>query len=72
LQGCDAKKIIQDYLAACDTKDRIHRLGLPDGQYTQYYLQEKEQIMLDAIENNKLETVTTTQEDLDLILNGLI
>lgn len=77
------------------SKDRIHRLGLPDGQYTQYYfmqeffisrdgepyslderiltrLQEKEQIMLNAIENNELETVTTTQEDLDLIFNGLI
>lgn len=60
------------------SKDRIHRLGLPDGQYTQYYfleeqyvtndgepfsldekiydrLREKEQIMLDAIENNVLE-----------------
>lgn len=77
------------------SKDRIHRLGLPEGQYTQYYfmqelfttkdgdpysldekilirLQEKEQIMLDAIENNRLETVTTTQEDLDLIFSGLI
>ena len=77
------------------SKDRIHRLGLPEGQYTQYYfmqelfttkdgdpysldekilirLQEKEQIMLDAIENNQLETVTTTQEDLDLIFNGLL
>ena len=76
------------------SKDRIHRLGLPAGQYTQYYylqenfktamgedysldeciltrLQEKEQIMLDAIENQKLETVTTTQEDLDLIFDGL-
>lgn len=77
------------------SKDRIHRLGLLDGQYTQYYfmqelfttkdgapyslddkilirLQEKEQIMLNAIENNKLETVTTTQDDLDLIFQGLI
>ena len=76
------------------SKDRIHRLGLPNGQYTQYYymqehfvtednddysldeqilirLQEKEQIMLDAIENQKLEKVTTTQEDLDLIFSGL-
>ena len=34
-------------------------------------LQEKERIMLDAIENQKLEKVTTTQEDLDLIFGGL-
>lgn len=77
------------------SKDRIHRLGLPEGQYTQYYfmqelfttrdgdsyslderilnrLQEKEQTMLNAIENNKLETVTTTQEDIELIFKGLI
>lgn len=63
------------------SKDRIHRLGLPDGQYTQYYymqehfqtndgddysldekimtrLQEKEQTMLDAIENQRLEIVS--------------
>ncbi|OUN21943.1 SNF2-related protein [Pseudoflavonifractor sp. An85] len=76
------------------SKDRIHRLGLPDGQYTQYYylqqqfvtgegepfsldarilnrLNEKERIMLEAIENNCLESVTTVQEDLDLIFQGL-
>lgn len=76
------------------SKDRIHRLGLPDGQYTQYYymqesyvtedqedysldeqillrLRDKEQTMLNAIENNRLESVTTTQEDLDLIFKGL-
>lgn len=76
------------------SKDRIHRLGLPDGQYTQYYflqeqfvtndgegfsldqkiytrLKEKEQIMLDAIENNILEPGTTAQEDLDIIFKDL-
>lgn len=77
------------------SKDRIHRLGLPDGQYTQYYfleeqyvtndgepfsldekiydrLREKEQIMLDAIENNVLEKGSTTQEDLDIIFKDII
>lgn len=71
------------------SKDRIHRLGLPDNQYTQWYfceayykfkesvfsmddkiyqrLREKENIMLDAIENQELEESTSTQEDLDLI-----
>ncbi len=75
------------------SKDRIHRLGLPDGQYTQYYyleeaytdedgafalgekiynrLREKEQIMLNAIENQVLEKVTSTDEDLELIFSGL-
>lgn len=76
------------------SKDRIHRLGLPDGQYTQYYylqqqfitdmdepfsldariltrLYEKEQIMLNAIEADCLESVTTVQEDLELIFSGL-
>lgn len=76
------------------SKDRIHRLGLPEGQYTQYYflqedyvttdnnefsldkkiydrLKEKEQIMLDAIENNVLEKGMTTQEDLDVIFGEL-
>ena len=77
------------------SKDRIHRLGLPDSQYTQYYysevtfsnidtqedysldvkiyerLKQKEQIMLDAIDNNVLEPVTTSQEDLDIIFNDL-
>lgn len=73
------------------SKDRIHRLGLPDDQYTQYYfmqvnyetedgswsmdnavyqrLKEKEQIMLDAIDNHILETMPTSQEDLDLIFS---
>lgn len=76
------------------SKDRIHRLGLPDGQYTQWYflkqfyqkddvkvslndniykrLVEKEEIMLDAIENHILEEVTTTQEDLDIIFGNLL
>ena len=75
------------------SKDRIHRLGLPNGQYTQYYyleeaytdedgafalgekiynrLREKEQIMLNAIENQVLEKVTSTNEDLELIFSGL-
>ena len=75
------------------SKDRIHRLGLPDGQYTQYtYLQlmyktedgpwsmdaavldrlyEKEQTMLQAIDNQVLETLPTTEEDLDLIFEKL-
>ena len=75
------------------SKDRIHRLGLPDGQYTQYYymqsifkigendfsidskiyerLVDKEKIMLDAIDNNKLEKVTTNAEDLEFILEKL-
>lgn len=75
------------------SKDRIHRLGLPENQYTQYYyllnifeyhgkdfsideqvynrLMEKERIMLDAIDNNYMEEVTTTQEDLNLIFGKL-
>ncbi|NLK94210.1 MAG: DEAD/DEAH box helicase family protein [Clostridiales bacterium] len=75
------------------SKDRIHRLGLPENQYTQYYymqsnysfdgnefsideqiyerLMEKEQIMLDAIENNELEEVTSSEEDLELIFSKL-
>jgi len=75
------------------SKDRIHRLGLPEGQYTQYYymqdlfeydennfsvdeqiyirLMEKEQIMLNAIDNNELEKVTTPEEDLNLIFSKL-
>lgn len=76
------------------SKDRIHRLGLPNNQYTQYFftqeifftkdgdpysldekiylrLKEKEQIMLDAIENNMLERGNTTEEDLDLIFSDL-
>lgn len=76
------------------SKDRIHRLGLPSDQYTQYYflqemflskdgdtysldekiylrLKEKEQIMLNAIDNNVLEKGTTPEEDLDLIFAGI-
>ena len=75
------------------SKDRIHRLGLPDGQYTQYYylqdyynnfnndfsldanvyerLREKEQTMLDAIADRKLEVMPTTEEDLEAIFTGL-
>ena len=75
------------------SKDRIHRLGLPEGQYTQYdYLQvtyetedgpwsmdaavydrlkEKEQIMLDAIDNHILETMPTSEEDLEIIFAKL-
>lgn len=75
------------------SKDRIHRLGLPDNQYTQYYymqdlfqydgkifsideqvynrLMEKEKIMLDAIDNNCIEDVTTSEEDLELIFGKL-
>ena len=75
------------------SKDRIHRLGLPEGQYTQYdYLQvtyetedgpwsmdaavydrlkEKEQIMLDAIDNHILETMPTSEEDLEIIFSKL-
>lgn len=75
------------------SKDRIHRLGLPQNQYTQYYyiqsifeyegipfsiddeiynrLLEKEKIMLDAINSNRLEDVSTSEEDLDFILSRL-
>lgn len=75
------------------SKDRIHRLGLPDGQYTQYYylqdyynnfnndfsldaniykrLQDKEQTMLDAIADRKLEVMPTTEEDLEAIFANL-
>ncbi|WP_422659276.1 SNF2-related protein [Paenibacillus sp. EC2-1] len=76
------------------SKDRIHRLGLQNNQYTQYYfiqgifstkdgepysldekiylrLMEKEQIMLDAIENDTLERGNTPEEDLDLIFSDL-
>ena len=75
------------------SKDRIHRLGLPNDQYTQYHylqlfydtdngswslneqvynrLKEKEQIMLDAIDNHVLEALPTSKEDLDLIFNQL-
>ena len=75
------------------SKDRIHRLGLPDDQYTQYYyqqlsyqtengpwslgdaiyqrLKEKEQIMLDAIDNHVLEAMPTSDEDLDIIFSNM-
>jgi SNF2 family DNA or RNA helicase len=75
------------------SKDRIHRLGLPENQYTQYHflqlnyqtddglwslddavyqrLKEKEQTMLDAIDNHILESMPTSQEDLDLIFSKL-
>lgn len=75
------------------SKDRIHRLGLPDDQYTQYYyeqvfyntaegtwslgaaiydrLKEKENIMLEAIANRRLEVLPTSQQDLDLIFKKL-
>jgi superfamily II DNA or RNA helicase len=76
------------------SKDRIHRLGLPQNQYTQYYylqnefitienevyslderiydrLLEKETTMLQAIENNKLERVTSVEDDIDLIFSNL-
>lgn len=73
------------------SKDRIHRLGLLDDQYTQYYfhqlsyqtedgswslgeavynrLKEKEQIMLDAIDNHVLEAMPTSDEDLEIIFS---
>lgn len=35
-------------------------------------LMDKEKIMLDAIDNNELEEVTSTQEDLDLIFDKLL
>ncbi|OME46839.1 hypothetical protein BSK59_28765 [Paenibacillus odorifer] len=75
------------------SKDRIHRLGLDNNQYTQYYflqtdydtedgrfsldeqirlrLEEKEQIMLNAIDNNVLESMPTSDEDLELIFSKL-
>lgn len=76
------------------SKDRIHRLGLTGGQYTQYYymqdyfkydgedfsmdekiylrLQEKEKIMLDAIDNQELEPVYTSEEDLKIIFGSIL
>lgn len=75
------------------SKDRIHRLGLPENQYTQYHyvmtqyqtegdywslnneiyqrLKEKEQLMLDAIDNHILESMPTTDEDMDMIFSKL-
>lgn len=73
------------------SKDRIHRLGLSEGQYTQYRflmeyydfqgqevsfdraiydrLQDKEQLMLDAIDDDVLEETTSTEEDLQMIFD---
>lgn len=75
------------------SRDRIHRLGLPDGQYTQYYylrdhfdtpkgpfsldekiydrLMEKEHIMLDAIDSDRLEQLFSKEEDLQFIFGQL-
>lgn len=76
------------------SKDRIHRLGLSEEQYTQYYflqnlfsinnyipysldeqiyyrLVEKERIMLEAIDKDRLEIYNTSEEDLNLIFNDL-
>ena len=76
------------------SKDRIHRLGLAEDQYTQYYfmqkefsnnnhmpyslgeqiydrLVEKEKIMLDAIDKDRLEILGTSDEELDLIFSDL-
>ena len=75
------------------SKDRIHRLGLPKNQYTQYYylqtlfkindidysldtmiynrLKLKEDIMLQAVDDGKLEKVFTNQEDIDAIFKKL-
>lgn len=75
------------------SKDRIHRLGLPNDQYTHYKFMQveyqtsngawsldeevynrlkfKEETMLAAIESGKLETMPTTDEDLDLIFSNL-
>lgn len=76
------------------SKDRIHRLGLPDEPYTQYYflqnvydnggeefsmnrnvyerLRQKEQTMLDAIDDQELEPVYTSEEDLQIIFGDLL
>ena len=75
------------------SKDRIHRLGLPKDQYTQYYyhqlfyqtengewsldemiykrLKEKEQIMAEAIDRHILESMPTSDDDLDVIFSKL-
>ena len=76
------------------SKDRIHRLGLEQNQYTQYYfminkfttrdnerysldkniydrLFDKEMIMLEAIENEKLEQLTDINQDIDIIFKEL-
>lgn len=75
------------------SKDRIHRLGLPEGQYTQYRfmrlvfdlgsqgwsldeniynrLREKEQRMLQAIDQGVLEAGSTDESDLRCVFEGL-
>ena len=76
------------------SKDRIHRLGLNEGQYTQYYflsiefekrngrsysidsaiysrLKLKEQLMLNAIADDKLEQGYTEKEDVEAILKDI-
>lgn len=76
------------------SKDRIHRLGLPSEQYTQYYflqnvfennegepfsmdknvynrLKDKEQTMLNAIDNHELEPIYSLEEDLNVIFKQL-
>ncbi len=72
------------------SKDRIHRLGLPQGQYTQYHfletvfdepdqmvsldheihdrLKHKEEVMLEAIENDSLEHFGTTRKEIEDLL----
>lgn len=76
------------------SKDRIHRLGLKESDYTQYYfmqnnfvspdgefsldkrvyerLMQKEQLMIDAIENHKLEIMPTEDEDLEWMFKVLM
>lgn len=76
------------------SKDRIHRLGLKEDDYTQYYfmqnnfvspdgefsldkriyerLMQKEQLMIDAIENHKLEIMPTEDEDLEWMFEVLM
>lgn len=75
------------------SKDRIHRLGLQDGQYTQYHylmtdfqfngneisfdtkiyerLCEKENLMLEAIDDGYLEKTSTSDEDLEMLFNEI-
>ena len=76
------------------SKDRIHRLGLKERQYTQYYflqsifvtrdgfeysldqkiyqrLLEKEKIMLDAIDEDILESLGSIEDDIEVIFKDL-
>ena len=76
------------------SKDRIHRLGLKEGQYTQYYflqsifvtrdgfeysldqkiyqrLLEKEKIMLEAIDEDILESLGSIEDDIEVIFKDL-